>query len=67
MTAMGPITTDAVLDDVQRDRWLDAVATVDEVADATDSISPSKAPLTALQRLVRLHPRTVVEELGSTE
>jgi hypothetical protein len=66
MTAMAPIVSEAGLDDAQRDRWLDAVATVDEIAGATDSSSASKAPLTALQRLVRLHPVTVVDELGET-
>jgi hypothetical protein len=64
MTDLALVGSPELLSPAQLSAWHEAIASVDEVADATDSASPSKAPLDALARLVRLHPAVVVEELG---
>lgn len=60
----GPAGDPGQLDQEQWDLWLEAVSSVDEVANSTDSASSSKAPLTALQQLVRTHPVAVVGEIS---
>jgi hypothetical protein len=63
MTDLALVGSPELLSPAQRSTWHEAIASVDEVAHATDSASSSKEPLDALAQLVRLHPAAVVEEM----